>query len=173
MDYRALPELFELRTQLKPGDVGSIVQLHCAVYSQEHGFDHTFEDYVAVPLAAFVRQGSSRERLWIVERDGRIAGCVAIVAHSSTVAQLRWFLVDPASRGLGLGGRLLDEAVNFCKEAGYDTVILWPVDSLVVAAHLYRSAGFQKVEERRGRQWGVDLVEERYELHLKRGGCGN
>jgi len=44
---------------------------------------------------------------------------------------------------------------------------LWTVSSLTAAAHLYRSAGFQKVEEKPGRLWGVDVIEERYELHLR------
>jgi hypothetical protein len=40
------------------------------------------------------------------------------------------------------------------------------VSALTVAAHLYRSAGFRKVEERPGRMWGAEVVEEKYELPL-------
>jgi hypothetical protein len=54
----------------------------------------------------------------------------------------------------------------FCKESGYQKVILWTVSALTVAAHLYKSAGFMKVEEKPGRMWGVDVVEERYEMLL-------
>jgi hypothetical protein len=35
-----------------------------------------------------------------------------------------------------------------------------------VAAHLYQSVGFRKTDEKPGRRWGVDLVEEKYELNL-------
>jgi ribosomal protein S18 acetylase RimI-like enzyme len=160
------PGVIVLRTDLRPGDLGAVVSLHGTVYAREHGFDPTFEAYVAGPLAEFVKSGSPRERLWIAERDGRIVGCVAIVAADPQTAQLRWFLVDPTARGTGLGKRLLHEAVAFARESGYTNVILWTVSALAAAAHLYRSAGFRKVEERSGHLWGVDLVEEKYELAL-------
>jgi ribosomal protein S18 acetylase RimI-like enzyme len=155
-----------VRTRLRPGDVGYIVYLHGIAYAQERGFDTSFEAYVARPLADFVLSGSPRERLWVAERDGRIVGCVAIVAAAPQTAQLRWFLVHPGARGTGLGTRLLAEAVAFCKDCGYANVILWTESALTAAARLYQAAGFRKTEERAGRMWGVDLVEEKYELEL-------
>jgi ribosomal protein S18 acetylase RimI-like enzyme len=146
--------------------VGYLVYLHGTVYAREYGFDPTFEAYVAGPLAEFVRAASDRERLWIAERDGRIVGCIAVVAASPQTAQLRWFLVDPAARGAGLGKRLLREAIAFCEACGYTSVILWTERALTAAGHLYRSAGFRKVEEKPGRLWGADVVEEKYELGL-------
>jgi GNAT superfamily N-acetyltransferase len=160
------PRIVTIRTSLAPGDVGAIVRLHGILYAREYGFDPTFEAYVAGPLAEFVRAGSDGGRLWIAEQEGRLVGCVAVVAASAETAQLRWFLVDPAARGAGLGKRLLGEAIQFARDAGYRTMILWTVSALTAAAHLYRAAGFRKVEEKPGRQWGVDVVEEKYELAL-------
>jgi GNAT superfamily N-acetyltransferase len=160
--------MITLRTSLQPGDVGTIVSLHGTIYARECGFDPTFEAYVAGPLAEFVRSGSDRERLWIAEQDDRFVGCVAIVAAAPGTAQLRWFLVDPSARGTGLGKRLLREALDFCRSCGCKTVILWTEKSLETAAHLYRSTGFRKVEEKAGRMWGREVVEEKYELDLGR-----
>ena len=157
-----------LRTKLRPGDIGRIVWLHGLLYAQEYGFDHTFEAYVAGPLADFARSTGPRERIWIAQREGEIVGCIAIVARSERVAQLRWFLVVPGARGGGLGRRLLGRAVAFCRARRYRSIILWTLDSLVAAAHLYQSAGFRKVEEKPGRMWGVGVVEEKYELTLGR-----
>lgn len=159
-------EAVTLRTELRPGDVGMIVYLHGVVYARERGFDPTFEAYVAGPLAEFVRSACPRERLWLAERAERIVGCVAVVAASERVAQLRWFLVVPDVRGTGLGSRLLDEALAFSRAAGYEEIVLWTEIALEAAARLYRKAGFRKVEERPGHVWGVDLVEEKYELRL-------
>ncbi|MGQ0614289.1 MAG: GNAT family N-acetyltransferase [Planctomycetaceae bacterium] len=155
-----------LRTDLRPGDIGWIVHRHGVLYEQEHGWDASFDAYVAGPLAAFARSASPRDRIWIAERGGRFAGCIAIVGASPRLAQLRWFLVEPAARKAGLGARLLGEAVRFSREARYDAVSLWTVRALAAAARLYEAAGFVRVEERPGRLWGVDLVEERYELSL-------
>jgi ribosomal protein S18 acetylase RimI-like enzyme len=159
------PASFTLRHDLKPGDLGYIVHLHGLLYAREFGFDPTFEAYVAGPLAEFVRNRGERDQLWLAESGERIVGSVAIVGVSAREAQLRWFLVDPSVRGLGLGRKLLDEAITFSKQRSYATVFLWTVSALTAAAHLYSSAGFQKVEERPARQWGMDLVEERYLLH--------
>jgi GNAT superfamily N-acetyltransferase len=162
----ASQEAVTVRTNLEPGDLGSIVGLHGVLYAREYAFDPTFEAYVAGPLAEFVLCPSDRQRLWIAERGGSLVGCVAIVEASPRAAQLRWFLVDPSARGAGLGKRLLNEAVAFCQGRGYQTITLWTVSALTAAAHLYRSAGFRKVEEKPGRLWGVDVVEEKYELVL-------
>jgi GNAT superfamily N-acetyltransferase len=89
------------------------------------------------------------------------------VAASPAVAQLRWFLVDPSVRGAGLGKRLLNEAVAFSRTAGYETIVLWTVAALTAAARLYKSVGFERVEAERAKRWGVDVIEERYELSLK------
>src|SRR5438874_12089374 len=113
------PGAITLRTDLRPGELGAVVGLHGTVYAREHGFDATFEAYVAAPLAEFVRSGSPRERLWLAERGGTLVGCVAIVAASPETAQLRWFLVDPAARGAGLGKRLLAEGISFARQAEY------------------------------------------------------
>jgi GNAT superfamily N-acetyltransferase len=157
-----------MRTALQPGDVGAIVAMHGVVYAQEYGFDTTFEAYVAGPLADFVRRASPRERIWIEERDGRVAGCVAIVEAAPDVAQLRWFLVQPAARGNGLGRRLLNAALGFSIEAGYRRILLWTVAGLEAAQHLYRQAGFACVEAAVVRRWGVEVVEERHEMSLIR-----
>jgi len=155
-----------VRTELRPGDIGEVVRMHGVLYAREYGFDPTFEAYVAEPLARFAIAASPREQLWIAERDGRIVGCVAIVAASPDVAQLRWFLVDPSARGQGLGGRLLDEAVAFSREQGYRSIVLWTVSALTDAARLYLAKGFVRTERKPGRLWGADVVEEKYERDL-------
>ena len=156
-----------VRTTLRPGDVDAIVRMHGSIYAREHGFDETFAVYVAGPLEAFVQAHTDRERIWIAERGGAIVGSVAIVSAEPRTAQLRWFLVDPSARGAGIGTRLLRDAVTFAREQGYDSIILWTVGALTVAARLYGSIGFRRVYEEPGRRWGVDVVEEKYELSLR------
>ena len=77
-----------IRNDLHPGDIGTIIYLHGILYAREYDFDHTFEPYVAIPLAEFVKRQNERERVWIVEKEGRVLGSVAIVAFSESQAQL-------------------------------------------------------------------------------------
>ncbi|MCX6096769.1 MAG: GNAT family N-acetyltransferase [Candidatus Bipolaricaulota bacterium] len=156
-----------LRSDLKPGDIGTIVHLHGVVYAQEHGWDYTFEGYVAEGLARFALSHNPRnDRLWIAEANEGIVGSVGVVGQSATEAQLRWFLVHPAWRGRGLGRRLLNEALQFCRERRFGSVFLWTTSDLEAAAHLYQQAGFRKTDEKKHRAWGQTVTEERYDMSL-------
>lgn len=158
---------FTLRSDIGSGDIGWMVRMHGVLYAREFGFDTTFEAYVAGTMGELDRGLSSRERIWLAERDGRVIGTVAILERSPETAQLRWFLIEPEARGVGLGRTLIAKALDFCRECDYRTVILWTVSALTAAAHLYREAGFERVEATPGRRWGVDLIDERYELTLR------
>ncbi len=156
-----------IRHELHPGDVGYITYLHGTIYAEEQGFDNTFDAYVAIPLSEFSKSRSHRERIWIVEKEGKIVGSEAIVKFSESEAQLRWLLLDRSIRGIGLGRQLVDEALKFSLDAGYSYVFLWTVKALVVATKLYESFGFRKAQEETHEIWGGIITEVRYELGLK------
>lgn len=168
-----------VRHALRPGDFGRVVEQHGALYAAEYGFDLTFEAYVAESLAELGTAPASSGRLWLAELDGRLAGSIGIVERlsdrrlsnevsSERAAQLRWFLVAPEARGQGLGQRLLNEALAFCRERAYARVYLWTVSLLTAAARRYRAAGFTKTEEQTHPLWGLTLIEERYDLRFPR-----
>ena len=73
------PGLVVVRHDLRPGDLGAIVNLHGVIYARKRGWDATFEAYVAGPLAEVVRTASLRDRIWIAEQGSRMFGCIAIV----------------------------------------------------------------------------------------------
>jgi N-acetylglutamate synthase-like GNAT family acetyltransferase len=159
-----------IRHDLKPGDIGYLTYLHGTLYAKEYGWDHTFEAYVAGPLSEFAKSNNDRERVWIVEKDEKVAGSIAIVEASKEEAQLRWLLLHPDLRGDGIGRKLVEEAISFCRDSGYSLVFLWTVSELAAAARLYRSMGFQKTEESANALWGTEVIEQRYELRLLTGG---
>jgi N-acetylglutamate synthase-like GNAT family acetyltransferase len=155
-----------IRNDLHPGDIGAIIYLHGTLYAREYGFDHTFEPYVAAPLAEFVKKQNERERIWIVEKEGRVLGSIAIVQFSESQAQLRWLILHPDLRGLGIGRQLVEEALDFCRKSGYTSVFLWTIDFLGAALKLYTAAGFELTETTTHEIWGKTLTEERYDLKL-------
>jgi GNAT superfamily N-acetyltransferase len=171
-----LTSSISIRTDLRPGDIGMVIHLHGIIYAEEQGWDSTFDAYVAGPIAEFVKSRSDRDRIWIVElADGaaegerganRIVGSIAIVEASDGEAQLRWLLLAPEVRGLGLGKRLAEGALAFSRSAGYSTAFLWTVRGLEAATSLYESLGFEETEEKTSKIWGSTVTEVRYDLKL-------
>ena len=113
-----------LRTTLRAGDLGYLIYRHGVLYAAEQGFEPEFEAYVAEPVGKFARTCTEGERLWIAEKNGQAVGWIAIVKAKETTAQLRWFLLEPEVRGIGLGKRLMSEAIQFSQQAGYEKIIL-------------------------------------------------
>jgi DNA-binding MarR family transcriptional regulator/GNAT superfamily N-acetyltransferase len=144
-----------------PGDLGWVVGRHGALYAQEYGWDETFEHLVARIVADYAAgRDPGREAAWIAEVDGGPAGCVFCVRKDSATAQLRLLLVEPWARGLGIGGRLVEECLRFARAAGYQQVTLWTQDCLTSARRIYQAAGFRLAGEGQHRSFGQDLVEQ-------------
>lgn len=159
----------------RPGDIGWLVSRHGALYAEEYRWDMHFEALVARIAADFIdRFDARREACWIAERDGVNVGCVCLVQSRDEataepvagVAQLRLLLVEPAARGLGIGGRLVAECTRFARQAGYRRIRLWTQSTLLAARGIYRKAGYRLVDSEPHHSFGVDLVGEIWELEL-------
>ena len=158
----------QIRYHLKPGDLGNVIQLHGTMYAQEYDLDQTFEGYVAAGMGEFAKQfDKNKDFVAIVEADdARIVGSIFIMGLADQTGMLRWFMLSPEARGSGLGKRLLNEAIKFCRDRQFKSICLWTIGELKTAAHLYRSAGFTLTEENVRDIWGGVRKEQRYDLVL-------
>jgi GNAT superfamily N-acetyltransferase len=174
-----------------PGALGRIVALHADYYARHWGFGPYFEAKVAGDLADFLTRGERPDdRLWCARAAGRIVGAIAIDGADAaraekrgrtpfsaaaarapgdpgeTGAHLRWFIVAEALQGAGLGARLLDGALAFCRARGFASVYLWTFAGLDPARRLYEARGFRLAEEAPAETWGTRVVEQRFVLGL-------
>lgn len=159
-------EFYNLRSH-RPGDIGYIIYRHGEIYATEYQLDGTFEAYVARYMAKFIENyDKNKEMLWIVERGTEIIGSIAIVKIDDNIAQLRWLLVEPHVRNKGIGTKLMHEALTFCKNRGYQKIILGTFSDLIIARRLYERNGFKLVKSEPHLIWGQYLTEEQWELSL-------
>jgi DNA-binding MarR family transcriptional regulator/N-acetylglutamate synthase-like GNAT family acetyltransferase len=151
----------------RPGDFGWVVHRHGVLYSEEHGWDETFEALVARIIADYVDQHDvRREAVWIAEVDGEPVGSVFCVKKNARTAQLRLLLVEPRARGMGIGTRLVQECMDFARRAGYAEMTLWTNDVLDDARRIYERAGWKLVEENEHHSFGHDLVGQNWLVSL-------
>jgi GNAT superfamily N-acetyltransferase len=151
----------------RPGCIGRITELHASYYAAQVGFGSAFEAKVAGELASFCeRYTDGRDGLWLVLDGEAIHGSIVIdgAHYAEQGAHLRWFITSDATRGQGLGGQLLDAAMDFCRQRGYRRVHLWTFDGLHAARHLYEKHGFRLASSERGARWGKEVREQLYTL---------
>ncbi|AOY76489.1 bifunctional helix-turn-helix transcriptional regulator/GNAT family N-acetyltransferase [Clostridium formicaceticum] len=156
-----------IRCDLKPGDVGYLIHLHGWIYAKECGYNHIFEGYVCKTFYDFFENyHPEKDKFWFAEVKGNMIGAIAIVGHSAKKAQLRWFILHPKFRGMSIGNRLLNEAIQYCREKGYQSVFLETTEEQKTAIRMYEKVGFRKVAERENHGWGKNLLEQTFELNL-------
>ena len=153
---------------LRPGDVGWIIHRQTVLYTQEYGWDWTYEGLASRILGTFVAEfDPTREDGWVAERGGAIVGSIFLMkSDDPRVAKLRLLYVEPSARGAGVGRKLVDTCIARARELGYRELILWTNDILVAARRIYQAAGFRLVSEEPHHSFGHDLVAQTWTLDL-------
>ena len=162
-----LKDIF-IRTNLKSGDIGYIIYLHGYWYQKEYGYSMAFETYVAKGFYEFYDQyDPSKDCVWICEHNSSIIGFLLLMHRQNHVAQLRYFIILPGYRGIGLGKKLMQLYMNWLKEHDYHSSYLWTTNEQETAGALYIKFGFELTEEHDSAAFGKLLKEQRYDFILK------
>jgi GNAT superfamily N-acetyltransferase len=133
---RDCPTLAELRYQFRtetelPIETKSRFVRRCTSWMKKH-----------------FRAGSGAWRCWVVDDGKRVIGNVCAqlfekipnpVKEQEAHAYVTNLYVVPEMRGHGLGEKLLNKALSWCRDRGVDAVILWPSPA---SKSLYRRFGF-------------------------------
>lgn len=143
-----------LRSDWRLGDDDLIVDLHRRGYAGEGDrFGGPFPAYVAATvLEAGLDQPGHTSRVWFAERGAETLGCAAMIDRG-TRGQLRWVVLLPEARGLGLGKALFEAAMSHAAAQGWPEVYLETTDGLGPSMQLYLANGFTVVSDEEEELW--------------------
>ena len=101
--------------------------------------------------------------LWVAEHAGRLVGSCGVFPVAEHVYELRKMYLHPDSRGLGVGKRLLEQAIAWVRASGGRRIVLDTTEQMTRAIGFYEAHGFVRDDaEIRGarctRGYALDLV---------------
>lgn len=110
------PERVEIRTY-RPADQSAVARLYTVgllagqIPDNDTGadIDNIAEAYLDTDHANF----------WVAEYDGGIVGMVGVAEDEPNVAEIRRLRVEPDLQGVGIGLKLMETALAFCRHHGY------------------------------------------------------
>jgi GNAT superfamily N-acetyltransferase len=115
-------------------------------YAQSLRFDLSFQDFEA-ELAALPGKYAPPDGALIVARhDGTPCACVALRRLDAECCEMKRLYVQPARRGLGIGGHLVERILDEARARGYRRMRLDTISTMMESAvALYRSFGFRDI----------------------------
>jgi len=152
---------------LEPADIDWLVAEHGRLYARDEGFDESFPALVRQILEAFATDHDPDcERAFIAWDGQSRLGSIFCVRAGPETAQLRLFFLAEAARGRGLGHHMLQACMAYARSVGYRRMVLWTHESHRAACALYEKAGWRLVRSEPKRSFGVDVVEQGWEVDL-------
>lgn len=155
-----------------PGLLGRTLEMHATYYWGLVGWGKEFESDLGTAIADLIKRlDNPLNQVWSVVRtishqspggDGsprereRIEGVIFVdgeIAGEKGVARIRAFIIDDAVRGMGLGKRLVGEAMKFVRDTGFRECRLTTMRQLALAIRLYEREGFVEAGQEWETQW--------------------
>lgn len=148
------PELIEIRA-FREADRDAVRDLFIGVNRELAPAEmrEAFEGYVQVALREEIDRIEDYYRradgsgFWVVFLAGSLVGMFGVERLDARRAELRRMYVAPERRRKGLARRMLDHAERFCRESGYEVLVLSTSEVQQAALALYLAAGFTLVGE--------------------------
>ena len=150
----------------RPACLADIVGLHARYYSKNWGFGLKFETKVASELAEFLqRMDSNKDFFLTAYQEGKAIASISVDVSEGGPkgAHIRWFIVSGEARGSGLGKKLMQKAMGFCRDQNIENIWLTTFAGLDAARALYEHHGFALTNESDADQWSGGVREQLFE----------
>jgi len=131
--------------QFKKEDAEGVKSLILGILIKEYPFDKSvYSDSDLEKIGE--TYGGKRENFFVIDEGGEVVGTAGIKEESAQEALLRRLFVDLKHRGRGYGSKLLDKAVEFCRQHGYARIYFRCTDRMAQAMRLCTKKGFKETE---------------------------
>jgi putative acetyltransferase len=140
----------EIREALA-GDIPAIVELvtvTLAEFGLAFGVGAPTDEQLQHLPASYADHGG---RFWVALDGNALVGTAGVFPVAPATFELRKMYLRPATRGSGLGKRLLDTAITWSREHGATSLVLDTVEAMTRAIGFYERHGFVRDDtQRRG-----------------------
>ena len=119
-------------------------------------------DLAHVEQSYLQRRGSN---FWMAEIDGEPVGCIGAYRRDDEEAEIRRLAVDRTARRRGVASQLLEQAEEFCRDAGYDRAIVWTANHMSAAIAFLQSRGYHELEDHAFPHTSLTLYLYALDLH--------
>jgi len=128
----------------RPGVIDVVRQSYNVLgYTMDFGeFDR---DLASIPS---VYQDSGGQ-FWVLDDDGRVAGCVGVTREDADRCELHRLYLPPSHRGRGFGRELIETVISWCRDSGCRELCLWSDIRFEAAREVYIRCGFSPSQETR------------------------
>ena len=127
---------------MKDDDAAVVDLINSVMDSEFHDAKHAYpiEDVECIEKA----YGGIGEAFFVAvdDKSHKVVGTVAIKKEDGRVALIRRLFVAPPHRKLMIGKRLIERALNFCREVGYQEAVFKTTSKMSGAIDLCRKNGF-------------------------------
>ncbi|KAK4207258.1 hypothetical protein QBC37DRAFT_99428 [Rhypophila decipiens] len=152
-----------------PGLLGRTLEMNSTYYWDLVQWGPEFESDLGAGIADLIKRlDNPLNQAWSVVRTispptpgkparERIEGVIYVDGECSGeegVAKIRAFILDDSVRGMGLGKRMVSEAMKFVRESGFRECRLTTMRMLAPAIRLYENEGFVQTGEQWESHWG-------------------
>ncbi|KIC00292.1 acetyltransferase [Flavobacterium sp. KMS] len=86
---------------------------------------------------------------YVVENNDKIVGCAGIAPlenEAPTICELQKMYFLPATRGLGIGSKMMEKCLESAKDFGFENCYIETMPFMHAAQKLYKKSGFEYLD---------------------------
>lgn len=98
---------------------------------------------LADPSEKMVKQYSAKGHLFVLFENDEAYGVIHLLPQSSSVMEIKNVAVKEEVQGRGYGKNLVQHALTFCKQQGYQKIVVGTGNSSISNLAFYQKVGFR------------------------------